>query len=119
MTGLKLTSISKVRNWLLHLGWVSGYKTDWRNLKPQCNRNHGKPGHRLVLPGLGHHRTIGLGYTPLDQRERRPGLLVEPGHLQDRGLSHQQRMGRSGCQPDRDSTCVEREPVGSRRQHVR
>ena len=71
------------------------------------------------LPGLGHHRTIGFGYTPLDQRERRPGPLVEPGHLQDLGLSHQQRMGRSGCQPDRVSTCVEREPVGSRRQHVR
>ena len=71
------------------------------------------------LPGLGHHRTIGLGYTPLDQRERRPGPLVEPGHLQDLGLSHQQRMGRSGCQPDRVSTCVECEPVGSRQQHVR
>ena len=28
------------------------------------------------------------------------------------------RMGRSSCQPDRDSTYVEREPVGSRRQHV-
>ena len=28
MTGLKLTLISKVGNWLLHLGWVSGYKTD-------------------------------------------------------------------------------------------
>ena len=31
MTGLKLTLISKVGNWLLHLGWVSGYKTDWWN----------------------------------------------------------------------------------------
>ena len=49
------------------------------------------------LPGLGHHRTIGLGYTPLDQRERRPGPLVEAGHLQDMGLSHQQRMGSSDC----------------------
>ena len=27
MTGLKLTLISKVGNWLLHLGWGSGYKT--------------------------------------------------------------------------------------------
>ena len=33
---------------ILLLGWVSGYKTDWWNLKPQCSRNHGKPGHRLV-----------------------------------------------------------------------
>ena len=48
MTGLKLTLIYKVGNWLLHLGWVSGYKTDWWNLKPQCSHNHGKPGHRLV-----------------------------------------------------------------------
>ena len=31
--------------------------------RAECSRNHGKPGHRLVLPGLGHHRTIGLGYT--------------------------------------------------------
>ena len=48
MTGSKLTFISKVGNWLLHLGWVSGYKTDWWNLKPQCSPNHGKPGHWLV-----------------------------------------------------------------------
>ena len=26
MTGLKLALISKVGNWLLHLGWGSGYK---------------------------------------------------------------------------------------------
>ena len=62
---------------------------------------------------------VGLGYTPFDQRERHPGPLLEPGHLQDLGLFHQQPMGRSGGQPDRVSTWVEHEPVGSRRQRLR
>ena len=56
------------------------------------------------LPGLGQQRTIGLGYTPPDQRERGPGPLVEPNHLQDLGLSHQPPVGRSDGQPDRVST---------------
>ena len=78
------------------------------NLKLQCRSNWvaNFRSHEYVylywvhflssLPGLDHQRTVGLGYTRLDQRERCPGPLVQPSHLQDLGLSHQQPMGRSG-----------------------
>ena len=67
-----------VTNFRFHYLWQPG------NLKIQCRSNWvtNFRFHEYVylywvyfpsLPGLGHQRTVRLGYTPLDQQERRPG----------------------------------------------